>query len=209
VGTRNNSDDDTRIVKCVPVLPDEDAAERTAIQTSAESAKLIAASADDTGPTLSVRPTVAPMRMLTPSEIEGFNPGTVRTRMDTPRMDSSRAVPVPIDRSSLTPLSVAPLAMSIAPPAHFVAPLPPTPQNNPIFADTSAPPSRIPAYAWLGVGVAIGAAAMGVLFALRSLPASAPSRSNAGAPPAETNLENVAASASVSATPRPGPAPRP
>jgi hypothetical protein len=260
VGTRNNTDDDTRIVKCVPLLPDEDGADRTMIQPSAESAKLIAASADDTGPTLSVKPTraaelapesapeleldwdeeeidsppptlvrprsvppplprpmstqrpppmrstnappIPPMRMLTPSEVEGFNPGAVRARMDTPRMESSRAIPVPIDRSSLTPISVAPLATTIAPPAHFATPLPPLPQNDP-----SSLLARMPAYAWVGIGVAIGAAAMGVLFSLHASPANAPSRSNAGAPQAETNLDGIAPSTSVSAAPRPGPAP--
>jgi hypothetical protein len=157
---------------------------------------------------------VPPMRMLTPSEVEGFNPGAVRTRMDTPRMDtprldSSRALPVPIDRSSLTPISVAPLATTIAPPAHFATPLPPIPNNSPSLVDASSSFPRMPAYAWLGVGVAIGVAAMGVLFALRSSPASAPSRSNAAAPQVETNLESLAPSATVSATPRPAPARHP
>jgi hypothetical protein len=279
VGPRSNNDDDTKIVRSIPALPDEDAADRTAIQPSAVSEKLIAATADDTGPTLSVPPmlvarltvesepemeldwdedliespppptrsvppplprtrpmstqrpppfraattattaatstppAIPPMRKLTPSAIDIFKSGDVRTRMDTPRMDPPRADPS--DRSSLTPLSMRPFAITIAPSSPNFTPLPPAPQNEPSFAALGSRWSRVPPYVVLSVGIAIGgvtvsAATVGAIVALRSSSAEAEhSPSNAAPPPAESNLDRIAPTTSGSAPQRPVPAPRP
>jgi hypothetical protein len=209
-----------------PPPPDLAPQEQTGIARSAIADSIANALRTATPPSLEALdlPPLPPMPRHTPMSMQAAQPVQRTTPMGpmAPMMPYSvLRQTAPMDAPRYTPPSVAPHAITIAPPGiHRRSSAPPARQSfvpSAVEADHSTwrPPAEmiedlvektrgVHPFALLGFGVALGAAVTAIVFLLRG-PASAPV--NATAPSPETNLDTVIPAASVSA-PLPSPTQR-